>query len=174
MTRFLDPKDIEEALSEIADIVKQSPFFLALVGKIAMQIYGSDHMVAVIDVATRAYPPTLPIMSPLRFGGYTSKTQSGHPLNIIRRQDEYADLYYDAITTAVYTGLPVPVVLPEYLAAIQMATDQEGNAHDLKTLFRLDVIDLPKTRSIVKIHLGEYAARSFDSLYHHVRNEDLQ
>ena len=35
---------------------------------------------------------------------------------------------------------------------------------DLETLLRLGVLDVAKARAIIRQHLGEYAAREWDSL----------
>ena len=164
MTKFLDPRAIEEAIAEIAEMSRRSQTDVVLVGGVAMEIYGSDRMTKDVDFAARAYPPDLPIVKSLSFGGFAAQTRAGHPVDVIVRSDEYAPLYAEAIDHAVDAGLPIPVVSPEYLAALKMAAGRYKDEIDLKTLIQLDVIDRPKTRAIIKSHLGEYAARSFDSL----------
>jgi len=164
MTRFLDLKEMEEAISEISEMARGERTRIVLVGGAAMEIYGSDRMAKDVDFASRAHLSQLTIVRPLSFGGCSGRSRSGHPVNIIVRCDEYAPLYAEAIDRAVDSGLLVPVVDPDYLAALKMAAGREKDELDLRTLIRLGMIDHHKTRKIVKTHLGEYAARSLDSL----------
>jgi hypothetical protein len=165
MTKFLDPRAIEETIVEIAEIAARERADVVLVGGVAMEIYGSDRMTKDVDFASLTMLEGVKIVKPLSFGGYAAKsTATGHPVDIIVRSDEYSSLYAEAIDHAVDAGLPVRVVSPEYLAATKMAAGRDKDEMDLKTLIRLGVIDVAKTRSIVKSHLGEYAARELDSL----------
>jgi hypothetical protein len=163
MTKFLELREMDEAISEVAELARREQVRIALVGGAAMEIYGSDRMAKDVDFASLAHLSELTIVSPLPFGGYAGLSRSGHPVNVIVRSDEYAPLYEEAIDHAVADNLLVPVVGPEYLAALKMAAGREKDELDLRTLIRLGVLDLPKTRKIVRQHLGEYAARSLDS-----------
>jgi hypothetical protein len=164
MTRFLDPKDMAEAILEVAEMARHAQTRVVLIGGAAMVLYGSDRMTMDVDFASREYLPELTIVRSLSFGGYAGLSRSGHPVDIIIRCDEYAPLYEEAIDHAVDAGLPVPVVDPDHLAALKMAAGREKDELDLKTLIRLGVLNHHKTRRIVKTHLGEYAARTLDSL----------
>ena len=164
MTRFLDPKAMEEAILEVAEMARHEQTRVVLIGGAAMAFYGSDRLTIDVDFASLAHLSELTIVRPLSFGGYAGRSRSGHPVDIIIRCDEYAPLYAEAIDRAVYAGLPVPVVDPDHLAALKMAAGREKDELDLKTLIRLGVLNHHKTRRIVKTHLGEYAARTLDSL----------
>lgn len=164
MTKFLDPKAMEEAISEIAEMARYEEIKVVLIGGAAMELYGSDRMTKDVDFASRENLSHLTIVKSLSFGGYAGRSRSGHPVDVIVRCDEYAPLYAEAIDCSVNAGLPVPVVGPEYLAVLKMAAGRDKDELDLRTLIRLGVLDLSRTRRIVKSHLGEYAARSLDSL----------
>lgn len=163
--KFLNPDDIEETISEIAAIAIRNRVNTALVGGVAMSVYGSDRLTKDVDVACRdEYLPELKQLKELSFGGFSTKSLSGHPVDVIVRNDAYRPLYAAAIEDAHDEGLPLPVVSPEYLAALKMAAARDKDMFDLETLFRLGVLNLDKTRSIIKQYLGEYAAREWDSL----------
>ena len=104
------------------------------------------------------------IFKKLSFGGFSTKSPSGHSVDIIVRDDAYRFLYVAAIENARDEGLALPVVSPEYLAALKMAAARDKDKFDLETLVQLKVLNLKKTRSIIKQYLGEYAAREWDSL----------
>lgn len=163
--KFLNPDDIEETISEIAAIAIRNRIDTVLVGDVAMSVYGSDRLTRDVDVACRdEYLPELKQLKKLSFGGFSTKSPAGHPVDVIVRNDAYRPLYVAAIEDARDEGLPLPVVGPEYLAALKMAAARDKDKLDLETLFRLGTLDIGKTHSIIKQHLGEYAAREWDSL----------
>jgi predicted TIM-barrel fold metal-dependent hydrolase len=163
-TKFLDPKEIEEAITEVAELARTGEVDVALVGGAAMEIYGSDRLTKDIDFAVDMHIPGLPVLRPLTFGGFASETSQKIPIDVIVRDDAYADLYREAIEHAVDAGLPVKVVTPEHLAALKMAAGRVKDELDLKKLIELNAVDVPKTRKIIKTYLGEYAARTFDAI----------
>lgn len=164
--KFLDPDDIEEAIAEIAAIAaREGVELIALVGGVAMSVYGSDRLTKDIDIACRdECLPGMKKIKELSFGGFSAKSPAGHPVNIIVRNDAYQSLYVAAIENAHDEGLALPVVSPEYLAALKMAAARDKDMLDLEILFHLKVLDIKKTRSIIKQYLGEYASREWDSL----------
>ena len=166
--KFLDPRDVEEAVSEVAELARSQDVDLALVGGVAMACYGSDRLTIDVDFAADMVPAGLPVLRTLSFGGIASRTRRDHPVDVIVRIDEYAELYAEAIGRSADVGLPVRVVTPSYLAALKMAAGRDKDELDLKTLLRLGVLDLRETRKVVKRHLGEYAARALDSLVEEV------
>jgi len=162
--KFLDPAEIEEAIGEIAALAHSHDADVALVGGAAMAAYGSDRLTRDVDFASDLIIPGLPVLRKLPFGGIATKISGDVPVDLIVRDDEYADLYAEALHHTVDVGLPVKVVTAEYLAALKMAAGRSKDEADLETLVALGAADLPKTRKIVKTHLGEYAARSLDHL----------
>lgn len=164
-TKFLDPKDIDEAIAEAAEAAHLGKVETAILGGVAMIVHGSDRLTKDVDVACRdEYLPGMKPVKALMFGGAATLTPKGHPLDIIVRSDDYRDLYIAAIEHARDEGLALPVVTPEYLAALKMAAARDKDELDLKTLIRLGVLDLNQTRDIIREHLGRYAAKAFDAL----------
>ena len=163
--KFLDPREIEDTISEVAELARSQGIEVALVGGVAMEIYGSDRLTKDVDVASREPLRDIVRLRPLSFGGHACLTaRTKHPVDIIVRQDDYAALYDSALDRAVDVGLPLRVVTAEYLAALKMAANRDKDQGDLKKLVELSVLDLGLARSIIKKYLGEYAAREFDSL----------
>lgn len=162
--KFLNPGDVEEAIGEIAEIARREGLDAVLVGGVAMSVYGSDRLTSDVDVACRKYLRGLRKLKELSFGGFSAKSPAGHPVDVIVRGDAYHLLYEEAIDNSLDEGLPLPVVSPEYLAALKMAAARDKDMLDLRKLFDLGVLDVAKTRSIIKRHLGEYACREWDSL----------
>lgn len=163
--KFLNPADIEEAIAELAEISAKAGIDTVLVGGVAMSVYGSDRLTKDVDVACRdECLPGMKRLKELPFGGISARSPSGHPVDIIVRDDAYRDLYEAAILNARDEGLALPVASPEYLAALKMAAARDKDMLDLETLFRLGVLDMEKARAVIRQHLGEYAAREWDSL----------
>jgi len=163
--KFLDPREIEDTISEIAELAHSQGIEVALVGGVAMEIYGSDRLTRDVDVAAREPLHDLVPLHRLAFGGFACETKhKKHPVDVIVRQDDYAPLYEAALDRAVDLGLPLRVVTVEYLAALKMAANRDKDQGDLKKLIKLEVLDLSLARSIIKKYLGEYAAREFDSV----------
>ena len=167
-TKFLDPKDVEVALKEIAVKAEYSGCAVALVGGVAMSLYGSDRMTRDVDFVCSSLGREdwlAKVDRRLKFGGVAGVTASGCPVDLIFRTDDYAPLYEEALHMAMpFEALPVKVVSPEHLAALKMAAGREKDELDLKTLIRLGVLHLETTEIILRRHLGVYAVREFKSL----------
>lgn len=160
--RFLGPEEIKEAICVSVDIALQQNIKLALVGGVAMQVYGSDRLTHDADfIADKA-----PIEGePLSFGGVRTKL-AGVPVDFIVRNDDYKDLYEEALDTAV-RSIEEPktfVVRPEYLAAMKLAARRDKDALDVKKLIALNVLNMDKTLDIINRHLGRFAVDEFKSL----------
>lgn len=165
--KFLDPKEIDEAIAEVAELARENGTDIALIGGVAMAVYGSDRLTKDVDFAS--YDEYIPGLSPLKrlsFGGVAATTSKGHPVDLVVRDDGYRDLYVSAVEHARDEGLAVRVVTPEYLAALKMAAARDKDEIDLKYLVSTapDGIDLVLTRALIRKYLGEYAAREFDQV----------
>lgn len=167
MTRvkFLDPRDIDEVLAEVAAIALRENIDVAVVGGVAMSVYGSDRLTKDVDVASvDEYLPGLKEVKRLSFGGMVARTPRGRVVDLIVRDDEYRDLYNAAVDSARDEGLPLKVVSPEYLLALKMAAARDKDELDVKFLLSAGVVDLRVARLVVRDHLGEYAARVLDAM----------
>jgi hypothetical protein len=163
--KYLDPREIDETLAEVAKIARRENVDVAVVGGVAMMVYGSDRLTKDVDVAAvDEYLPGLVEVRRLSFGGAVVRTPRGREFDLIVREDEYRELYNVAVDSARDEGLPLRVVAPEYLLALKMAAARDKDVLDVRFLLGSGVVDLKAARLIVREHLGEYAARELDAM----------
>jgi len=163
MKKFLDASHVRIAIGEIAKMARGKNIRPVLAGGNAMQIYGSDRLTTDVDFLASAVPTEIVVEKPLSFGGVSGRSPGGFPVDIIVRNDDFAELYASAQNDPIEMGLPVPVVKPEYLAAMKLVAGRAKDEEDLKSLIRLEAIDLGKTREIIRKHLGAFAVKEFGS-----------
>lgn len=163
--RFLGPDEIKDAIRASLAIATPQNIRLALIGGVAMQVYGSDRLTRDADFVASDVPVTGGKEKPLSFGGIKTEI-AGIPVDFIVRDDDYKDLYDEALNTAIKSNdePKVLVIRPEYLAATKLAARRDKDELDVKKLIALNVLDLDKTRDIIKRHLGKFAMDEFDSL----------
>lgn len=165
--KYLDPKEIDETLAEVAAIAFREHIDVVVVGGVAMMVYGFDRLTKDVDLATddEYLPGLLKEVRKLSFGGMVARTPRGRVVDLIVRDDEYRDLYSAAVNSARDEGMPIKVVSPEYLLALKMAAARDKDELDVKFLLGSGVLDLKASRAVVKDHLGEYAARVLGAMY---------
>jgi hypothetical protein len=164
-SKLLDPATLEKGARELAKIARDAHIGIALVGGFALQYFGSPRLTGDIDVIGEEVPDELPVLGKLAFGGIQTETPGGVPADFIVRKDEYRGLYREALTAAwVDAILPAPIVPIEYIAAMKLATRRTKDAADLEWIIAESPIDVSRTRKIITKHLGEFAAREFDSI----------
>ena len=164
-TRFLDASEIERGIEEVAELAKTQRVRVALIGGAALQLHGSDRLTKDIDFAADAEVGGIEVIGSLDFGGVEGRTHSGVPVDLVVRDDDYRQLYEEALDHSVCVeDLPLPVVTPEYLIAMKMVAGRGKDEVDLEFLVAESGADLAKAREIIKRHLGPYAADEFDCL----------
>jgi hypothetical protein len=162
--KFLTLEQIWDALREIAALSAEQGIPVALVGGVALQLYGSDRLTKDIDVIADTPLAGAPIRQ-LGVGGLAMALPSGGEADVIVRADDYTALYREALAKAVsMQDVPIPVVPVEYIAAMKMAAARKKDEIDLEFLLRNDIIDRAATRRIIARFLGIYAAREFDAI----------
>jgi hypothetical protein len=164
--QYLDPALLTAAAAEVGAIAKAEGQSVALIGGLAMQVYGSDRLTGDLDVVAYERLTALPYGPPLSFGGEQTQAPNGVPLDIVLRDDIYKPLYDEALERARRVkGLPIPVVLPEYLAAMKMAANRGKDRVDLEFLLSVPgLLDPKRTLRVVRAHLGAYAGDELHSL----------
>jgi len=135
---------------------------VALAGGLAMQVWGSPRLTGDLDVVANS---GLGYQGPeLSFGGVRTH-ERGIDLDVIVRDDEWQGLYEEALTEAVNVrGVPMPVITPEYLAAMKMVAGRTKDEGDVRYLVLMEGFDRKKAETIVRRHLGPYAVKEFRSL----------
>jgi hypothetical protein len=137
---------------------------VALIGGLAMQVYGSTRLTGDIDVVTNRPIATFHRARPLSFGGYQSIADNGVPVDVVIRNDDFDKLYTAALRHAVMIqGIPIRVVRPEYLVAMKMVADRPRDDNDFDYLVTDGPTDLKKAEEIVRKYLGPYGAQDFVS-----------
>lgn len=163
---FLTGDEIQRAIAEVID--SPTMVHIALAGGAAMQVYGSDRLTKDVDFLSNIDEVEGFLkQKKLSFGGSSTKSPSGLPVDFIVREDDYLYLYREALDTAIDMGLPVKVIKPEYLAAIKMAAGRTKDEEDLRKLILLG-LEKTATRKLIKRLLGTYAAEDFDSYVYEI------
>lgn len=163
--RFLSPDTLIAEIRMLASILTQQGVSFALIGGVAMGVYGSDRLTVDLDFVVDSIPPCFQDAAPLEIGGVQIKTAQGVEVDFVDRNDEYRALYREALAAArPHPGLGgVRVVPAEFLAAMKLAVGREKDLGDLAFLLATPgVLDYAKTRKVVATHLGVYAARELD------------
>jgi len=167
--KILSKDEVERAVEEVVDLAASGNVRVALAGGVAMQLYRSDRFTKDVDFVAGSSVPGLEVEKTLTFGGYSSKTPSGVPVDIILRSDDYRDLYDFALDAAEDSGLRTAagnvllVISPACLAAMKLAASREKDLEDLRKLVELGLVGA-ETREVTKSFLGKYAARELDSI----------
>jgi hypothetical protein len=163
--KFLDPDTLTEAVAQIKALADSRNIRIALIGGFALQFYGSDRLTGDIDLIADEAIFELKALEPLSFGGIKTLAPNGTPTDLVLRNDDYKPLYDEALLHAqLVEGSPIPLVKPEYLAAMKMVAGRGKDSADLEYLIESRTIDHRLTRDIIKRHLGIYAAKEFDAL----------
>jgi hypothetical protein len=154
--------ELFSALGKIEGFAKKVRQKMAVVGGLAMQVWGSVRLTGDLDVISGS---TLGQKGkPLSFGGVRLRVQ-GLPTDIIVRTDDFRSLYEEALKRAVHVqGVPAKVVLPEHLAAMKMVAGRPKDEEDLMFLLSQKGFDYPLAEKIAKKHLGAYAAKELRGL----------
>lgn len=165
--KALAPLLLEEAATLIGDVADRRQTKVALVGGFALQYFGSPRLTGGVDVISASPLEELEPTRKLSFGGQkTTIVSRGHPtvgtnvpvpVDVIVRDDDFAELYQAALDHTVDNGAPVPIVEPEYIALMKMVARRRKDADDLVFMIAKDVIDIEKTERLVRMHLGAYA-----------------
>lgn len=161
---LLDLTTLNDAAAEVARIAKRQHVRVAMIGGMAMHMFGSPRLTGDVDVVADGPPPrSMPVERQLTFGGVAVRTSGGVPVDWVLRDDDFAPLYDAALNKAPRVpGFPLRVVEPEYIAAMKMAAGRGKDILDLEFLIADEAIDVVATRKIVKRFLGPYAAKEFD------------
>src|SRR5207302_811597 len=124
-----------------------------------------DRLTGDVDFAADSIPRAVKSVRALEFGGETVEVPSGRPVDLIVRSDDFKPLYDEALETAVPRfELSVPVVAPEYIAAMKMVAGRGKDLTDLEFLIAFGIIDANKAHQLIGRLLGAYAAKEFDAL----------
>jgi hypothetical protein len=156
--KFIDPEQINRLIDLVSKASEKYGLSTALVGGVAMQVYGSDRLTKDLDIVSdQPIPDPSPLKrtGPLHFGGDAYQAPDGSKLDVIVRNDEFTALYQEALANAITTPEGIPIVTPEYLAAMKLGAGTDKHLLDLKWLIKQpDLLDVKKAENIVYRTMG--------------------
>jgi len=128
---LLDEESVTQAIQTVAEIAEENAVEWALVGGLAMALYGSDRTTKDIDIIADKLLP-LENIGQLRQGGerYIIKTdKKAVAVDWIIRKDEFKKLFREALKQAVEIG-GVPVLTPEWLVILKFIAGRFKDQED--------------------------------------------
>lgn len=145
---LIDEQSATEAIQSVAVVSEQNDVSWALVGGLAMAIYGSDRTTKDIDIIADKLLP-LEKIGELRQGGerYLIKTSKKEvAVDWIIRKDEFQKLFAEALKESVKIN-DVPVIMPEWLVILKFIAGRFKDQED--AVFLLSRKDLVN-RNLIK------------------------
>ena len=148
---LLDDESATEAIKTVAEIAGEIGVNWALVGGLAMAIYGSDRNTKDIDIIADKLLP-LEKKGLLRQGGerYLIKTTKKEvAVDWIIRNDEFKKLFQIALDEAVKIN-DVPILTPEWLVILKFIAGRFKDQEDaVYLLSRKEIVN----RNLIKSHI---------------------
>jgi hypothetical protein len=161
-TKWLDPSDIDAGLNDANILARRDGIAIAVAGGVALQYYGSDRLTKDLDFLADGIP-AVDDAKPLSFGGVAFMSASGVPTDFIVRDDDYADLYANALVFSRFVkDIGMRVVTAEYMLAIKLGAGRAKDLADMEFLVLDAELNYEGARDIVKRYMGTYAARELD------------
>ena len=179
---LLDAESATQAIQTVAEIAKENGVDWALVGGLAMAIYGSDRTTKDIDIIADKLLP-LENQGLLRQGGerYIIKTnKKAVAVDWIIRKDEFKKLFQEALNEAVEIN-GVPVLTPEWLVILKFIAGRFKDQEDAVFLLsRKGLVNRNLIKEKIIKHFGKAAwglakhgyQRWFDIADGRTRDED--
>jgi len=169
--KFLSAEALDRVANEMTRLARRQKVRAAVVGGLAMQLYGSDRLTMDVDFIADQPLTGLKQRGKIAFGGAKLVSPDGAPVDWIVRNDAYRALYAEALGKAEKVlGQGYSVVTLPYLAAMKMAARRPKDHLDLEEILMSGALragQARQARAIILRHLGEYAAEDFDDLVHH-------
>lgn len=148
---LLDEESATEALKTVAELAQNTDTNWALVGGLAMAVYGSDRNTKDIDIIANKLLP-LENQGLLKQGGqrYNIKTNKKTvAVDWIIRNDEFKTLFQEALKDAVKIN-DVPILTPEWLVILKFISGRFKDQED--AVFLLSRKGLVN-RNLIKNHI---------------------
>jgi hypothetical protein len=162
---LLDEESATQAIETIAEIAEENDAHWALVGGLAMAIYGSDRTTKDIDIIADKLLP-LENQGLLKQGGerYIIATKNKTiAVDWIIRKDEFKSLFQQALKEAVKIN-DVPILTPEWLVILKFIAGRFKDQED--AVFLLSRKDLVN-RNLIKEKITSLYGRAAWGLAKH-------
>lgn len=146
--KFLRGSELKDLLAPVV----ASGVGYALIGGAALASHGCPRLISNVDIAVDVEMGlNLVPERQLKYGG---SSYLGGRLKVIRRADEYAGLYRDAILTARMGLLGYPVASIEHLGAMKLSMREGHHRLDLEWILLRNGTDFRKLQDLVYAHVG--------------------
>ncbi|MGH9844691.1 MAG: hypothetical protein ACREEM_38730 [Blastocatellia bacterium] len=135
---MIDTETGLEALESVVALAESSDIAYALVGGIAMHLYGSPRLTKDVDVIASAVLPLKPVR-PLGFGGERYQVKVGKravPIDWIVRSDTARKFYESALADAYQSPSGLPIVTPEWLIVLKYIAGRSKDQQDAVYLLK--------------------------------------
>ncbi len=154
----IDEDSASQAVEIIGKLAEENGVDWALVGGLAMNLYGSDRLIKGIDViADKRLPmPENKIVGRLKQGGERYNTETNEKIvtvDWIIRNDEFKPLFKEALKAAVRIN-DVPVLTPEWLVILKFIAGRFKDQEDAVFLLSRNGL---VNRDIIKENIIETA-----------------
>jgi len=150
----IDEESASQAIEIISKIAAENNIDWALVGGLAMNLYGSDRLTKDVDmISTKRLPmPKEKIVGQLRQGGERYQTETKKKVVVVDwivRNDEFKDLFLEALDNAVMID-EIPIITPEWLVILKFIAGRFKDQED--AVFLLSRKGLVN-RNLIKQHI---------------------
>jgi len=163
LKKFLDAKQIEETLSEVAVLSKKAGVDVALVGGVALQLYGSDRFTKDVDFVGDGEFAGLNDVGRISLGGWKGLTSKGVRVDVLVKGD-FEGLYENVLAGARYEpDLGVKVARAEHIMAMKLVAGSGKDEEDIRIMLRLGRLDIGEAKHFIRRQLGQFAVKEFDS-----------
>jgi hypothetical protein len=163
LKKFLDASQIEETLVEVAALSRSAGVDVALVGGVALQLYGSDRFTKDVDFVGNGEFGGLRDVGRISLGGWKGFTSKGVRVDVLVR-GEFEGLYENVLARSVYEpDLGIKVARVEHIMAMKLVAGRGKDEEDIRVMLRLGKLDLEETRAFINRQLGQFAVKEFDS-----------
>jgi hypothetical protein len=152
---LLDEESATEAIETVAEIAEANNIDWALVGGLAMALYGSDRTTKDIDIIADKFLPIEKI-GELRQGGERYLIKTGKKevvVDWIIRKDEFQKLFAEALREAVRINA-VPILTPEWLVILKFIAGLFKDQEDAVFLLSRNGL---VNRNTIKEHIIKHA-----------------
>lgn len=149
-----------EVAQKIGEIATNENIEWALVGGLAMYLYGSPRLTKAVDIIASNFV-SLEANAPLTFGGNNYTVEIGKykvAVDWIVRNDGYAKYYRAALTGAVSFPNGIRLISPEWLVILKMFAGRQKDYDDAVFLLKeKDLVNRSKVKENITKIAGEDA-----------------
>lgn len=135
---MIDTETGISAVKSLAEIAEKESIEWALVGGIAMHLYGSPRLTKEVDVISLKRLP-LKSVRPIGFGGESYEVTVGKKkihVDWIVREDNYRDYYVQALRDSKALKNGLKIISPEWLVILKYIAGREKDLDDIVFLLR--------------------------------------